>query len=98
MDIKRFNSDSKLNRKKIPFFEEQIEHHLLPKFLLSDLIDKSEREDRIMTDSTRDGNLELNFSNLDIYDSHEENDPIFDDYVKLNDVFYFSILLDACYL
>ena len=91
MDSKRFNSDSMINRKKIPNFEGPFDH-LLPKFLLSDLIDKSEREERIITDSTRDENLESNLSNLDIYDSHEENQPIFDG-LKLKDVFTFPILL-----
>jgi len=79
MDSKRFNSDSMVNTKKIPNIEGPIDH-LLPKFLLSDLINKSEREERIITDSTRDENLESNFSSLDIYDSHEENDPIFSDF------------------
>ena len=81
---KRFNSDSKISRRKIPNIEGSIEH-LLPKFLLSDLIDKSDREERFITDSTRDENLETNFSNLDIYDSHEENDPILED-LKIKDV------------
>lgn len=84
MENKKFISDSVVNRNKIPNTEGQIEH-LLPKFLLSDLIDKSEREERIITDSTRDENLETNFSNLDIYDSHEENDPIFND-LKIKNV------------
>jgi len=85
MENKRFNSESKVNRKQFTPIDGQIEN-LLPKFLLSDLIDKPERDERIITDSTRDENFESNFSNLDIYDSHEENDPYSYDF-KIKDVF-----------
>jgi len=84
MENKRFYSDSMINRKKVPNIDGPIEH-LLPKFLLSDLIDKSERGERIITDSTRDENFESNFSNIDLYDSQEENDPILDE-MKFKDV------------
>lgn len=84
MENKRFNSDSMVNRKKIPNIDGPIEH-FLPKFLLSDLMDKSEREERIVTESTRDEIYESNFSNIDLFDSQEENDPILDE-LKVKDV------------
>jgi len=96
MENKRFNTDSKVSRKKILNIDGTIEH-LLPKFLLSDLIDKSEREDRIITDSTRDENFGSNFSNIDLYDSHEENDPILDE-LKVKDVIGSFLLILNYYL
>ncbi len=84
MENKRFNSESHLFRKKILNIDGTIEH-LLPKFLLSDLIEKSDKVERPITDSTRDENIEGNFTNLDIYDPYEDNDPIMQDY-KLDEV------------
>lgn len=82
MEPKRKNSDSKLNKMPSPTIDKPFEH-LLPKFLLSDLNDKEDT--RYVTESTRDENLESNFSNIDIYDSLEENSPILEDF-KLKEV------------
>ena len=79
---KRVNSDSMLSKKIVPNVDTPIDH-FLPKFLLNDLYDKD--ESRFVTDSTRDENIDFNFSNLDIYDSHEDSDPILEDF-QIKDV------------
>ena len=84
MENKRFNSDSMVSRKILPNLGRPRED-LLPKFLLSDLTDKPEREEQIITDSTRDENFESNFSNIDLFDSQEEYDSILDE-LKVKDV------------
>lgn len=58
--------------------EGQIEH-LLPKFLLNDFEDS-----RFITDSTRDENLDINFSHFEVNDSQEEETIL--EAFKLKDV------------
>jgi len=70
--------DSNIQRLNMNISDEPYEN-LLPKFLLSDIINKDDST-RLITESSKDDNLDRNFSYLDVCDFPEEIEPILEDF------------------
>ncbi len=88
--VRQIYSDSNIQSMKTNNTEGSIEH-LLPKFLLSDLYDKNDST-HFITESSKDYNLDNNFSYLDVCDFPEEIDPILEDF-NLKEVIQYNNFL-----